>query len=182
MSSIVEDVARSAMAGASTGGRTFTAIAALALTAPPDAAGRPDRTLLAPWARGLLGVLAVGELVGDKLPVSPSRLEAPGLSGRLVFGALCGVVIARRDSADVAVPGEPLVDPDPTAIPGDAAGDSTLRSVVCAVTGAAAAAAASWLGVTWRARCTSWTHHDWIGAVAEDGVVFGLAAGAARSR
>jgi uncharacterized membrane protein len=38
-------------------------------------------------------VLAIGELIGDKLPKTPSRLGAPGLIGRIVFGAGCGAAL-----------------------------------------------------------------------------------------
>src|SRR5262245_61079427 len=41
-----------------------------------------------------LTLLAVGELVFDKLPWAPSRTEPVGLIGRIVFGALSGAVIA----------------------------------------------------------------------------------------
>jgi uncharacterized membrane protein len=38
-------------------------------------------------------VLAIGELIGDKLPKTPSRLSPPGLIGRLVFGGGCGAAL-----------------------------------------------------------------------------------------
>ncbi len=40
----------------------------------------------------VLTILAVAELVADKLPFTPSRLKIPGLVGRVIFGAVCGVV------------------------------------------------------------------------------------------
>lgn len=40
----------------------------------------------------VLTVFAVGELIVDKLPSTPSRLQLPGLVARLVFGAICGIV------------------------------------------------------------------------------------------
>lgn len=43
----------------------------------------------------VLTLLAVGELVADKLPFMPSRLKAPGLIGRLIFGYVCGAVAAQ---------------------------------------------------------------------------------------
>ena len=36
-----------------------------------------------------------GELVGDKLPKTPSRLEPPGLIARIALGAVAGAVLAR---------------------------------------------------------------------------------------
>lgn len=41
----------------------------------------------------VLALLAVGELVADKLPGTPSRTAPPGLVARLVMGALCGACI-----------------------------------------------------------------------------------------
>lgn len=38
----------------------------------------------------LVTLLAVGELVADKAPRMPSRLKAPGMIGRIFFGAFCG--------------------------------------------------------------------------------------------
>ena len=41
-------------------------------------------------------VVAVGtELVLDKLPITGSRLEPPGLAGRVTFAAIGGVLVAR---------------------------------------------------------------------------------------
>jgi uncharacterized membrane protein len=39
-------------------------------------------------------LLAVGELVADQLPSTPSRTAPPGLIGRIVMGGLCGAGIA----------------------------------------------------------------------------------------
>lgn len=38
-------------------------------------------------------VLALAELVSDKLPKTPSRTAPPGLIARMVMGALCGAAI-----------------------------------------------------------------------------------------
>ncbi len=40
----------------------------------------------------ILTILALAELVADKLPFTPSRLRLPGLVGRVICGAVCGVV------------------------------------------------------------------------------------------
>lgn len=40
----------------------------------------------------ILTILAVMELLADKLPFTPSRLRLPGLVGRVIFGAICGIV------------------------------------------------------------------------------------------
>jgi uncharacterized membrane protein len=39
-------------------------------------------------------VLAVGELIGDKLPKAPNRTNLAGMLGRLVFGGLVGAIVA----------------------------------------------------------------------------------------
>jgi uncharacterized membrane protein len=42
--------------------------------------------------------LAAAELVGDKLPVTPSRTEPAGLSARIFSGVCIGACVAPRDS------------------------------------------------------------------------------------
>jgi uncharacterized membrane protein len=39
-------------------------------------------------------LLAVVELIADKLPKTPARTAPPGLIARIVFGGLCGVALA----------------------------------------------------------------------------------------
>jgi uncharacterized membrane protein len=48
-----------------------------------------------PWTKRLLVVAAAGELVVDKLPMTPSRLAPPGLAARLVLGALAAGLFAQ---------------------------------------------------------------------------------------
>jgi len=50
---------------------------------------------------GIFSVLALGELIGDKLPNTPSRTKAPGLIARIVFGALTAGIVA--SAAGIAV-------------------------------------------------------------------------------
>jgi uncharacterized membrane protein len=50
-------------------------------------------------ARLALGVAAAGELVGDKLPMTPSRLAPPALLARLASGATAGGTLAARNGA-----------------------------------------------------------------------------------
>jgi uncharacterized membrane protein len=97
--------------GAVAGLRTFTAPAAVHATGESI------------WA-GPLFFVAAGELVGDKLPMTPSRLSAGPLVARLVSGGWCGGELAAR--ADGA------------------------RLIGIAL-GAAGAAAGAWLGYTIRA-------------------------------
>jgi uncharacterized membrane protein len=42
----------------------------------------------------ILSVLAIVELIADKLPKTPSRKAAPGFIARLVTGAVCGSALA----------------------------------------------------------------------------------------
>jgi uncharacterized membrane protein len=79
------------LAGAATGMRSTVAVAALisrrASGLPTWLAGRPA-AVVAPLA-------VTGELVMDKLPATSSRLEPPGLGGRVTLAALAGAIIAR---------------------------------------------------------------------------------------
>lgn len=82
---------RSALLGAAAGGRSMTPIAALT-------AGSRGFVRLAATAA------ALGELVVDKLPGTPSRVEPAPLGGRLVLGALAGGLYARRRGRNVVLP------------------------------------------------------------------------------
>jgi uncharacterized membrane protein len=46
----------------------------------------------------ILTVLAIGELISDKLPKTPSRKEPMGFIARLVMGAICGGALAAASS------------------------------------------------------------------------------------
>ena len=46
--------------------------------------------------RVVLYLSAAGEVVLDKLPIVPSRLEPGSLTGRLMLGSLSGALLARR--------------------------------------------------------------------------------------
>ena len=48
------------------------------------------------WAR-VLPLLALGELIADKLPNIPSRTMPPALAARAVSGGLCGWFLATAD-------------------------------------------------------------------------------------
>ena len=50
-------------------------------------------------------VLALGELIGDKLPKTPSRITAFPLIGRVIFGAGAGAALAAIGGAALAVGG-----------------------------------------------------------------------------
>jgi uncharacterized membrane protein len=52
---------------------------------------------------GLFSLLALGELVADKLPKTPSRTAPPGLIARVVMGALCGACIAMAGDQGIVI-------------------------------------------------------------------------------
>jgi uncharacterized membrane protein len=82
---------RAALAGIATGMRSTSAVAALIATEAP---GLPTR-VNGPVAAAIAGLGVTSELILDKLPSTPSRLEPPGLAGRAAFASIAGVVIAR---------------------------------------------------------------------------------------
>ncbi len=56
-----------------------------------------------PTAAAILKVAAAGELVGDKLPMTPARVEPGPLLGRALSGALCGAVLGRSAPDNSAI-------------------------------------------------------------------------------
>jgi uncharacterized membrane protein len=147
-----------ALAGAASGSRSLTGLAALILATPGDAKRQPDRTLARPWVKAVAGLAATGEISADKLPSAPSRLNPPGLGSRLAGAATAGVVIARR------TPGY----------------DSPAQLAGCVAASVGAAVATAWLGSRWRTWAAARFGHDWIGAVMEDATAVTLATAAAR--
>lgn len=93
--------------GWTAGMRSATAPALLSrgLTSGRRPRRQPAHALAHPWAPGLLGAAAAGEMVFDKLPVAPSRTSPPALAGRLLSGALVGAAAAaaRRSSVVAGV-------------------------------------------------------------------------------
>ena len=92
--------------GAVTGLRSFTPVALVAreLSSRDPAswwrsrrASRLERWLSEPMVARTLQLLAVGELIGDKMPGTPDRISAGPLAGRAVFGALLGALVAGED-------------------------------------------------------------------------------------
>ncbi len=47
----------------------------------------------------ILSVLAIGELVNDKLPKTPSRKAPVPFAGRVAMGALCGAALGAQEHA-----------------------------------------------------------------------------------
>jgi uncharacterized membrane protein len=83
MHSLDRTTVAAALLGKSAGSRTFTPVAVLA------ARGRLGAN---PQIRGAIIVAAVGELIGDKLPSTPSRTQPLPLIGRIASGTFCGWV------------------------------------------------------------------------------------------
>jgi uncharacterized membrane protein len=139
------------LVGVASGGRSMTGLAAIALTTRPGtpsmfldrAAGTPGRVLLTTGA--------AAELVGDKLPSTPSRLSPPGLISRVAAGAIGGAALALRTRAN----------------PG-----------LGAVCGAVGAVAGSYAGAYWRRRAGTERVTAFVAAVAEDLLTVGTAAAA----
>ena len=147
MTALPRRLAGSALAGAASGARSLTGVAALTLATRPGAPGQPDRFLGRPWVKATAGVLAAQEYVLDKLPSTPSRLAPAGLAGRLAGAAASAVIIARRE------PGAPA---------------TSAETASCAAAGLGAAVATAWLGVRWRTWAKARFGQDWIGAGLED--------------
>lgn len=91
--------------GILTGLRTMTPIAVLCWFAYlPGAIPGEKVLMLTGWRHFasnivspiVFSVLAIGEYIGDKLPKTPSRTSAIGLTGRILFGVFIGVLIAPR--------------------------------------------------------------------------------------
>ncbi len=143
-------LARAALLGAATGSRSMLGLASVAI-----AGGR--RTPGAPYSTGVVALASAGELVGDKLPQTPSRLNAGGIGIRLVMGGACGAVLAHRDRAAQAELAE------------------------AAAVGIAAAAVTTWAGARWRAFASRRFGRDMVGALIEDGVAASAAVAAVRS-
>jgi len=53
----------------------------------------------APITPYILSVLAIGELISDKLPKTPSRKAPTGFAARIVTGALCGAALGAPSAA-----------------------------------------------------------------------------------
>lgn len=82
-----------ALLGAATGMRSTVALAALIFRRSD---GLPA-VLRHPAARRIAAAADGAELVVDKLPETPSRLDPPGLTGRLISASLAAAVLARSE-------------------------------------------------------------------------------------
>jgi uncharacterized membrane protein len=91
--------------GLSAGLRSMTPLAVVAWAARgwPAVAGSALGFMAAPITGYVFAALAVGELIADKLPFIPSRLQPGPLGGRVISGALTGAAAA------IALQGSPIV-------------------------------------------------------------------------
>jgi uncharacterized membrane protein len=135
-------VVRSALLGWAAGARST-----LGLAAPALSQGRRRAVLIG------ASVAAVGEVVADKLPVAPSRLEHHGPLLRAASGAGGALALARREGA---------------------------RPVIPALAGAAGGFAGSYGGAAWRSWAGG-RMPDWKAALVEDAVAISFAVVATRS-
>jgi uncharacterized membrane protein len=129
--------------GAASGLRSQMGMAVIAVRSDPSL----PPILRQPWTGRVLVAAAAGELIADKLPNTPSRLEPAGIAGRLVLGALAASLYAQTRRA-----------PWPPA----------------AAIGAASAIAAAKIGHDLRAQLATRVP-DTAVAVVEDTVALGLA-------
>ncbi len=133
-------ILRSAALGVAAGGRST-----LGLAAAQAARGGGTR---------LPALLVGAEVVGDKLPQTPSRLSPSGLSVRSGAGAAAGAASASAEGAAAALP---------------------------VLVGAAGALVGSYAGAAWRASAGTRVP-DWQAALLEDAVAVSLAVMAGRRR
>jgi uncharacterized membrane protein len=143
--------ARAATLGFVAGLRSMTPLAWLSRTSKldPEPTNAAEEMLDSPTARIVTSMLASGELIGDKLPVIPSRLKPGPLAGRLLIGGLAGMRICRRYHQSL---------------------------VVGAILGAASAGAGSFAGNYMRTKLAENTNiPKFVLGLTEDGLAMGLA-------
>lgn len=142
MTSLPGVAVRAVLLGVAAGCRASLGVAA------PVLAGRADgsRPPVAVRVGTVLGV--VGELVGDLLPTTPSRLRPPGPQSRAAAAAAGGALLARRAGVGVLLP---------------------------ALLAAGASTAGTWGGAAWRRRAATRGRPDWPAALAEDALALALA-------
>jgi uncharacterized membrane protein len=142
----VKPLLRAALAGVASGARSFSALAACALT--PGADGRAERILHHKRVRSSLRSSAAFELLGDKLPMTPPRTQSPSVAGRMTLGAVSGALVARRGGG---------------------------RALAGGLVGGVTAAAWTFAGPQYRALVAKRTGNDLPGALAEDAGALALA-------
>ena len=158
--STLPPLARAALLGVLSGSRSATPLAVLALNQRAEEARGAWQSwrLFRSWpGRAALIAAGAGELVGDKLPATPSRVAPGPLFGRAVAGAVVGLAVADPDHGGPRLAG--------------------------AVIGAVGALAGSWLFYLARKSVVDRTGlPDLVVALAEDAVTVSSAFSVVRSR
>ncbi len=67
--------------------------------------GSPLKFMRSEKAGIVLKIFAAGELVGDKLPFIPNRIEAGGIIGRCLSGGLAGATIFKANNNNALIGG-----------------------------------------------------------------------------
>jgi uncharacterized membrane protein len=83
--------------GAVAGLRAFTVPALLGYFA----SNQENNSSASRKVSAILGLLAAGEIVGDKLPFTPNRTDAPGLIARIISGAAVGGLVCAHGKKSV---------------------------------------------------------------------------------
>lgn len=104
---------RSLLAGALSGMRSASGPALAAWQLHGERTSRrdrlPRRVLGMEHAREVTGAMAAGEVLADKHPQMPPRIEAPALIGRAVAGAVAAAALVPRRASTQAVVGHALL-------------------------------------------------------------------------
>ena len=86
--------------GVVSGSRAFTGLAAVSWAVRRGrlpVGGRAGAVLGHPVTAWAASAVAAGELVGDKLPMTPSRTEPLAFAGRVMTGAGCGAAVGSTE-------------------------------------------------------------------------------------
>jgi uncharacterized membrane protein len=99
---------RTLVLGILSGGRSATPLAVMALNHDRSSlkgSWQDWKVFSTPLGRGALVASAVGELIGDKMPKTPSRIAPAGLIGRVASGALAGAALGTTGKRDLRIEG-----------------------------------------------------------------------------
>jgi uncharacterized membrane protein len=131
--------------GAVSGLRTFTSLTAVSWAAHLGlipVAGTPMSFMGSRYAAIILTLLAIGELIADKLPSTPSRKIPVQFGARLVSGALVGATL----------------------------GMATGQLLLCLIAAILGAVVGTYRGAAFRERLTKATRNPLLAALIEDAV------------
>ncbi len=145
--------------GSVSGLRTFTSVAAICWAARAGWFSLEHTRLAflhAPSASYITSVLALGELVGDKLPATPSRTRFLPFFARILSGSFCGACMVMAGGA-ATTQRAPLLLIGPLA-------------------GAAGSILGTLAGASGRAMLSQAFGKDFPAAILEDALAIGLAA------